>query len=367
MRRARHVGFSLIELLVVIAIMSILIAMLMPAMFAVTETVSTTRCKRNLGNIFKAQNAWRANNNSTHFAIGPSWVNQLLPYLEEGTESVVDPSGPGLVGSVSGKDKSSVLRISDFSFACYEGGDAGRTSTSARKLHHIIQLDPNMDENSKYWTQKTQVGPNVWNWGVEDGGWNRDPDIEFQVTLDGSGNVIRFRLLGKTNRNDASGYRYGLLVCGQYADGFEWYQDIAISDTDIDITEYGFAYSDYGMSRGCYENKNGATPRPDPKLFLILDYPKSIANYAELGGGANNEEDSGPDYFILDPATWKAPPRFEDRTWQQVQSLRHDGYANVLFCDGHIESLPYDPETITAAEQGAFLRKDNELWRYTGR
>jgi len=114
--------------------------------------------------------------------------------------------------------------------------------------------------------------------------------------------------------------------------------------------------TNYGLSRGACLDKDGRiVPVPDPKLFFILDYPRPIADYT-----AFNDEVPDTNYFnqiFISPAppppAWTPPPGLENYTWQEVQALRHFGKANVLFCDGHIESL--GPED---------LWPNNPLWRY---
>jgi prepilin-type N-terminal cleavage/methylation domain-containing protein len=307
MNPSRARAFTLVEMLVVIALIGVLIAMLMPAMATARDTFYSTQCMKNLRTIFDAQNTWRSDNNTEQFATGPFWTDQVQTYMENRNEALMCPNGPNLVGSDPSRLRS-CLRIPDIAFAIYGGGDAGKNNLKGN-LDHIITLSPDMNESSKYWTTKTQRGPNTWFWGIEDGGWNSDPDIWCEITTDNYGNVTRFRVLNKPD--EPSGYRYGLMLRGQLVRGLEWYKDTAVQDVNVDISEYGWAYSDYGMSRGAYENHYGSAQRPDPKLFFILDYPKSVADYAQIGGGGvNNEEDAGPDFFILDPENWSPPPRF---------------------------------------------------------
>jgi prepilin-type N-terminal cleavage/methylation domain-containing protein len=89
-------GFTLIELLVVIAVISILIALLVPAVQKVRESAARVQCENNLKQIGLAcQNYHDVNK---HFPTGksqsykgaPVWARwsahaYLLPYLEQGS------------------------------------------------------------------------------------------------------------------------------------------------------------------------------------------------------------------------------------------------------------------------------------------
>jgi prepilin-type processing-associated H-X9-DG protein len=47
----------------------------------------------------------------------------------------------------------------------------------------------------------------------------------------------------------------------------------------------------------------------------------------------------------------KGPGAVAGRPWQFYQALRHFGGANMLFCDGHVETLQSDD-----------VRVDNPAW-----
>jgi prepilin-type processing-associated H-X9-DG protein len=125
--------------------------------------------------------------------------------------------------------------------------------------------------------------------------------------------------------------------------------------------------SDYGLSRGSYETVRGRVQGVDGKLFFILDYPLSVADYMALGG------DDWKRFFVVDPAynpvigpyQWLPPSACEEWTWQQVTALRHFEKANVLFCDGHVETLGIDPLDERDLRGNRHLRVDCPLWRYT--
>src|SRR5206468_11255097 len=97
MARSLRGGFTLIELLVVIAIISILMALLIPAVQKVREAAARTQCRNNLKQIGLGFHNYHAARKSfppgftsqAAFTDGPSlgpgwgWGAYLLPYLEQ--------------------------------------------------------------------------------------------------------------------------------------------------------------------------------------------------------------------------------------------------------------------------------------------
>ena len=128
------------------------------------------------------------------------------------------------------------------------------------------------------------------------------------------------------------------------------------------IYKYGSSPSDYGISRGFYEVTGRDVHYPDGKLFFMLDYATSIADYVEPPSGDD------PTLYLAEtpPANWNPPRVFEDFSWEDVTALRHFRMANVLFGDGHVESLGLNPATSETLYNGKYLRPDSPLWRYSG-
>ena len=133
-------------------------------------------------------------------------------------------------------------------------------------------------------------------------------------------------------------------------------------------TTQTFAYvvCDYGMSVGSYYVPGVEVSRIDEKLFLILDYPRRLADYTD----ASTDDLYGDKYFFTNPNLWLAKYQSTCGTnWMQYEALRHFSKANVLFCDGHVELLPggrvQDPTLTTAdVNNGRCLDMKSPSWQY---
>jgi len=105
---------------------------------------------------------------------------------------------------------------------------------------------------------------------------------------------------------------------------------------------------DYALNKGTYRILDRAVGTIDPRSILILEYGKSVANYS------NKMPDMWSLYFTETEDLWMANPlnvSFLKRndSWLSYTALRHFGMANVLFCDGHIETL--GPDALTETSQ----------------
>jgi prepilin-type processing-associated H-X9-DG protein len=107
--------------------------------------------------------------------------------------------------------------------------------------------------------------------------------------------------------------------------------------------------SNYGLNKGTYDVANLNITKPDAKLIFILDHHELVVDaFVDF------------DKYFIDTSTpngltnWISGWGKDGADWREYQSLRHFSQANVLFCDGHIESLGYERlEPYTIPETGA--------------
>ena len=411
MQRSRLWAFTLIELLVVILILGILIALLMPAIATAWQMAEMTQCKTNLNSIYKAQGVWSAERVSG--ILDGGWAGRISAYLDQRASVLKCPSSARVAVSSSGGSGGGEPPSSGLFSTPEDALDAvieqeaisiGVLDASGRVLYEI-PLAP-----SPYWTMYAE-------WWLPDGrkfiegnldndlregtvtvaGYSHwgyvDNDFSFVLTYE-NGYPTKIEIWDNdSNANSAytdfrinhkpiwGGQKFSsLFAAGHSHEVVDIYNAAKLNGTlgsmvfptwTVWSTAKGtLGLTNYGISRGCYQKnvvgeKNVLTP--DPNLFFILDYPKAIADYSNI-----EVNDLWDQIFIAKtpPTNWTAPAEFTGCTWQEVQALRHFGMANVLFCDGHIESLTIRSETTPeaiAAGNGKYLDGTSPLWRYTGR
>jgi prepilin-type processing-associated H-X9-DG protein/prepilin-type N-terminal cleavage/methylation domain-containing protein len=238
---------------------------------------------------------------------------------------------------------------------------------------------------------------NCWRYEIEDrgflveqtGNWNWADDyadIDVVVYYE-NGNPAQLKII--QHKNGSQGYRYDLLINGEVvvhniddhqgqivnlrpnsnggstgSDG-QGGNGGAAGNTSTISHRYEYVPCDYAISRGSYYVPGVEVSRIDEKLFLILDYPKRVADYTD-GGTDSNDWNK---YFFTRPEMWLAQFPTAGSNWAQYQALRHFGKANVLFCDGHVELLrggrTLDP-TVTPADvnNGSCLEANSPAWQY---
>ena len=391
-------GFTLVELMVVAAIVAILMALAAPGMSRVWQTVASTQCQQHLTAIYQAQAAWRVDSGG-QTCCGKGWAGKLLPYLE-GQESMLRcPSAtpvammvprsagkPGAAlagGDCPAQPPGSERLESAFEFQVYRRGaerpgSSGEASASGARgeLVYTIPLD------SHPWVRRTQQGGAIL-YEVDDEGAAGGADKP--VTCDDMRLVISYEngrptalqvLQQSCETSPYKKYIYDFVVNGEVLVN-NWVThmgetyDMARCEPAVAAepgaaatpgapgrnsaggpARYLIVPSDYGLSKGTGAIPGTILASMDPRLALALDYPKSLAEFTGEGG----DEWKWDKYFVENPRRWKADWGTTGEDWRQYQSLRHAGQANVLFCDGHVESLgPGD------------LRPSGAMWSGRGR
>ena len=344
-RRLSH-GFTLVELLVVIVIIGLLLALLLPGLRSVWQMARLSKCKANLNHIWQAQNTRRADQGTQLFATGSGWVSVLLPYLEGDKDTFVCPAGAQAEGAEAPK----IPPSNNYYIENYYSG----------WLKYTINLVPTLtsyEDPKRFLVEPQSDGTFLliyedWN------NWSYD-DLILQIWPPSTG---RFRVdirSIKTN-NVFKFFKNSELIVTVRQGSHPW------PLTVVDEPLADLLTSDYGMSRGVYETPTLKVARIDPRLIFILDYPQEIADYSCT-------PDDWPQFFIKDPAEWKkAYGKAASEwgySWSNFQSLRHFGRANVLFCDGSVETVGVDAfDTATPDEvlSGRYLDETNPLWKYQG-
>lgn len=91
-------AFTLIELLTVAAVLSILLALMLPAVQKARESARRMTCANNLHNIGIAYRTRVERDPEQSEVLATSWTDELLPYLEDQKPTYLCPRGAGLGG-----------------------------------------------------------------------------------------------------------------------------------------------------------------------------------------------------------------------------------------------------------------------------
>jgi prepilin-type N-terminal cleavage/methylation domain-containing protein/prepilin-type processing-associated H-X9-DG protein len=420
MTRSMRRAFTMVELMVVVAIIGVLFAMLMPGITGAWGVAKMTQCQTNLSVLYKAQANWNADRDATDSTVTAGWAGTLQTYLESRTDTLRCPSatllaigegstgGGGGTGTTGDGSDSGDATYDDYSSASEEADIQLQDVTigvmdAGGNLLYEIPLAPN-----SYWSWfqswtlpdgRTHVGANLDDYFPKDSlGRYTDEDFYFTVEFrgtspvkvtigpcDGSANTSYgkwsdFRINHKPIWN---GQKFANLFAeGHVGEVIDVQKELAKDPTRNLGTRRRAAYAtwtimsnsksvlgatSYGLNRGSYQKMDSDpaffsgrdVPKPDPKLIFILDYPKAIADMTDIGDTLG--EKGFFDLIFIDPTppvNWVSPPGLEGKSWEETQALRHFGKANVLFCDGHIESMDKDE---------LLLSKHKDLWNYQGK
>jgi len=396
-------AFTLVELLVVILVLGLLIALLVPAASSAWDAAMLTKCKSNLNQLYKAAGLWCADQNSVTFPTGYAWAGDLVGYAENNLDVFRCPASlvPATAGDGSGGGGGSSGGGGGSSGGGGSGGGSGGSGDSGStdppqnsnvSIAFDVYNSRTVFDSSTFlwtvgidspWAKVYPQGNNTWLYQIEDQGWKNVADdykdIDVSVSYkDGRPSQVNI-IQGKAG---SQGYRFDLKINGKLvvhnidnyrgsivkivgskdelgsggSGGTDSGTPAGVPGPDgsfvyiMPFLGRGSAASDYGLSKGTHDVVGLHVPKVDAKLILLLDYAKSLANYTY-----DNDQDDWDLYFFTDPEDWigrRYLPKSAD--WRNYFCLRHGGMANVLFCDGHIDTLgPAD------------LVETSPLWRYS--
>jgi len=356
MKTRRRRAFTLVELLVVVTIIGILIALLMPAVQTAREAGRKAQCANNLHQIGVAAQNFQSKSRGNIPVDAMDWTGTLMPFMED-------------IGSMKrcpNDDEEGGADLSDYTFYVRNTGmeipfDPYRPHTMDGTIHCQLAGDdpnnPNPDNHPRsesvrrgppygaaYWERVTGRSlrwpsyPQSFILEIEDlpggGDWDYNdavmmfdwydahesrPNTDAPGYLEGVGQ-LRCEFLRKS-----AGYTFELWGPGGSSDriyspfnqGHVWWVS-------------GSEHASYGM------NVRSKRLVQDGHRVLAVEYRGPVAKVLF------------PDPALVNPATW-SPMWFADlgevdnhdywAGWGHSRA-RHLGTMNVLFADGHVESVP---------------------------
>jgi len=353
MGRCGKAAFTLTELLMVIAIVLLLVGLLMPAAGGAWQALFATHCRHNLVQIWKAYYTWQSDMQFALLTPGAGWRAVLGPYVENRETIFRCPAALQREGGCA--------VLADLTFKMWSNGN-GYGFTTGEFLGTAVVEECGGVRLTQVSTGKMLVEiedrwffvrPDVSHWH---GGYD---DVRFYVYYEASV-PVRVEVIGgdQGTGSSYSAFRYDFY----YGDQLLLADFVRYPGRVVQLPGLG-VICDYGLSAGCYSGIGPPPTRLDARLFFMVDHPEPLADYRAAGQGQPWDK-----HFWRDEREWirkYGDTLWNDETPRHYQSLRHFGMANVLFCDGHVETigLSADAEPDRLLD-GHYLDEQSPLWRY---
>jgi prepilin-type N-terminal cleavage/methylation domain-containing protein/prepilin-type processing-associated H-X9-DG protein len=312
-KRSSHRGFTLVELLVVIAIIALLMALLMPAIQKVRESANVTQCRNNLHQIGVAMQNHHAVTKAfpsggwgwswvgvPHCGTGPGqpggWIYNILDYIEQGQ---LRSGAAGTSGSTFQTAMVNVIQTPISTVNCPTRRNGGPFPNTANSSFNTVDSSGNQISITAPSLARTCYAANC-------GNQNQDEIDGGPSFLDPSWSSIDTGLYTTFN---GVFFRRSRIRVKDITRGSS--NVICVGEKYLNIQHY----------------TDGGDPSENEGMYVGFDNDIYRTTSNQPAQDTNNQNT-----FAFGSA--------------------HDGGFNVVFCDGHVDTIAYDVSTTTFLGMG---------------